>query len=154
MTQTHDIEAIFRRVLEAVEHQDVDRLMEFFAEDAVTVDYTNPTVVIAGRPAIAGHVRERFAMFRDIGLEVVSLVASESRLATEIIIRGTPPRMAEAMELFYAGFYAFRDGKIVSERLYVDSVQLPAAASEDREARRIPEGADPRLDGRSYDVFW
>jgi ketosteroid isomerase-like protein len=49
-------------------------------------------------------------------------------LATETIIRGTAVGHTDKVEMYYAAFYGFRDGKIVSEHAYVDSAQAVPAA--------------------------
>jgi ketosteroid isomerase-like protein len=125
MTSNEDV---FRNLAKALERRDVDALMEFFAEDAVLVDYTNPAVVHQGRPAIAAFVSEVYSTFDDIAVEIVSLLAKEDRLATETIIRATPAGRTDKLEMYYAAFYGFRDGKIISEHAYVDSAQAVPAA--------------------------
>ena len=123
MTATAEI---LRGVTRALEGRDVDACMEFFAEDAVFVDYTNPSVVYEGRPAIADWVQGLYSAFDDITVEIVSVLAKDDRLAAQLILRGTPVGQADRLEMYYAAFYEFRDGKIISEHAYVDSAQASA----------------------------
>jgi ketosteroid isomerase-like protein len=50
-------EDVFRDLAKTLERRDVDAVTEFFAEDAVVVDYTDPSVAYEGRPAIAAFVQ-------------------------------------------------------------------------------------------------
>lgn len=116
-------EDVFRDLAKTLERRDVDAVMGFFAEDAVVVDYTNPKVAHEGRPAIEAFVQEVYSAYDDISVEIISLLEKDDRLATETIIRGRPAGHADMVEMYYAAFYGFRDGKIVFEHAYVDSAQ-------------------------------
>ena len=113
---------MFRAVFDAFERGDIDAAADFFAEDAVVVD---PGGVHHGRAAIATLIREFSEMLPDLQVEIVDLVVNGDRLAAEVVARGIPNGQTEPVELQYCLFDVFRDGKIISEHLYVDSAQLP-----------------------------
>lgn len=126
MSKKKQTEVIFDSVMAAVARKDVDGLLEFFAEDAAVVDFTDPGVVHRGSQAVGEFARGIFDMFSDLRIEIVDLVADERLLAIELVAYGTPIGQADEKKMHYSGFYAFRDGKIVSEHLYGDAVQWPA----------------------------
>lgn len=127
MIEAHDNEAIFRAVCAAMERQDVDGEVEFFADDVALVDYTDPTVVHSGRAAIAELIRSFFEPLSQVKIAVTDLVANGDRLAAELLVRATPRRRIEPIGMHYCVFVVFQGGKIHSIHEYVDSRQVPGA---------------------------
>jgi uncharacterized protein (TIGR02246 family) len=125
MTKVHDYEAIFGNVLAACEQGDVQRAAEFFAEDAVVVDYADPSVVHSGRAAIAALMQAFLEELPNVKFEITHLVTSGDRLAAEIVARAIPKGQLEPVELRSCTFDVFRGDKIVSEHMYLASSQVP-----------------------------
>lgn len=126
MTTMFESEVRFRELMLAVPSRDPDRAAAFFAEDATLKDFSNPSVVHTGRAQIREVIAQLMETFDDLTMTVVDLVASEDRLATELIVRGTPVGQTEPIQMEYCGFYTFGDGLFLSEHLYTDSAQLPS----------------------------
>ena len=129
MSETYETEKIFRQVLEAVEKRDLEAILEFYAEDVVIVDYTDPGNALRGKPAMAEIFQGLWGMFDDLSFEVLGLVADEDQLAVRMVGRGSVAGQSEPVELNYGGFLGFRDGRIASEHNYSDSRQLTGDAT-------------------------
>ena len=130
MTHTPDSAAVFRSVLTAFEDGDLDKAVAHFAEDAVVVDFSAPPQQHCGRARIATLMGSLRDLIPDLRFEVASLTTAGSMVAAEIIGRGTPRGHQEPIELHYGVFDEVRNGRIVSERLYADSGQIPAPIGE------------------------
>lgn len=125
MTQVQDTEAIFRGLWSALERGDIEAAVEHFAEDGVIIDHTDPDVVYQGRAAIAELLHGYYELMPDLTMELLSVLAGADQLAAELVLRGTPRGQVEPVVAHYGLFDRFRDGKILSEHLYVDSRQMP-----------------------------
>lgn len=124
MTQTHDIEAVFHKVHDALDRRDVDGVLEHFAEDGVVVNYSEPDVVHRGRANIGALIRSFYEVLPDLRMELLDLVWGDDRLAAELRMRATPVGASAPIEAQVCYFYSFRDGKIVSEHFYADARRL------------------------------
>lgn len=127
MTELHETEAAFPDILAALNRHDAEAVAEAFAEDGVVVNYSDPAVVHRGRAAIVELVRGTMQLLPDLKVELIDLVANENRLAAELLMRATPAGEAEPIEMQICAYYVFRDGKVVSEHVYMDSAQLSLA---------------------------
>lgn len=125
MTEVQDPEAIFHGLWAALERGDVEAAAEHFAEDGVIVDHTDPDNPVIGRAAITELLHGYFALLPDLSLELTSTLTGPDRLAAELVLRGTPRGQSTPVTLHYGLFHVYRDGKIRSEHLYVDSSQMP-----------------------------
>jgi ketosteroid isomerase-like protein len=127
MSESEKVKARYRDLVAAVNRQDIDAILQFYGEDSEIVDYTNPTVVHRGPAAIAQFCRDFFEVLPDLEFDITDRFASETRLAAEGFMRGTPAGKTEPIAVNVCAYFVWRDGKVVSEHFYADSAPLSAA---------------------------
>ncbi len=125
MNRHQDNEAAFRAVIDAFARNDLEAAADLFDEDAVVVDFSDPTHIHSGRAAAKALMASFREHIPDIEIEVTSTVALGDRLAAELVARGTPRGEPGPIELYYGIFDVFRDGRIVSEHIYAVANQAP-----------------------------
>lgn len=120
-------ETSFREILRlALECKDVSGAAEHFDDDIEVIEYTAPDEKHVGKAAVMALIDETLGLFSEVDYEILDLVAAGERLAAEVVLRGIPKGQTEKIEMHYCIFDVFREGKLRSEHLYVDSRQFPA----------------------------
>ncbi len=124
-----DVTEETRRVFEAyAEHHDTN----YYAEDAIFIDMTNPSVVIAGRDAIAGFIGAFYGgAFGDGRYELQGMVIEGHMAMQESIFKGTHtgplgdiPATGRTVEFPFMTSYWIEDGEIQWGHLFYDSATL------------------------------
>ena len=128
-------EEILGRYVERYNAGDLEACMELYADDAVQVMHDG---VFEGRAAIEERLARDLTTFPDITYTVTSFVEQGDRFADEFVVTGTqtgPFPMPDGTELPLTGtrveirgmeLVQVRDGKIVVDNLYYDSLALLA----------------------------
>jgi len=127
--------AILERYVELYNAGDLDACMELYAEDAVQAMHDG---VFEGREAIGERLARDLTTFPDITYTVISFVEQGDRFADEFVVAGThtgPLSLPDGTEIPPTGtrveirgmeFVEMRDGKIVVDNLYYDSLAMLA----------------------------
>ena len=113
---------------------DLDKMLKDYDEKA-TYWSTARTAGVNGTAQIREYCRGQLTTFPGIQIEVTRLIESGDWVAVEYRLHGTHkgpletpsgtiPATEKAIELAGAEFFETRDGKIVTERNYVDSLEL------------------------------
>lgn len=126
---TEDLTAESRRVFDAYrEHHDTT----YYAEDAVFVDMTNPSLVIEGREAIGAFIGAFYGgSFGDGRYEMKSVVIEGNLAMQESVFMGTHtgplgeiPATGRYVEFPFMTAYWIEGGAIRWGHLYYDSASL------------------------------
>ena len=118
-----DSEQIVREFCGAWSHGDLDRIMSFFADDAV---YHNiPMDPEVGTEAIRTFIEGFTAMVDRIEFEILHLAVNGDVVLTERI--DTFVRAVGSVGLPVMGTFELTDGKITAWRDYFDMLQVTAA---------------------------
>ncbi len=118
-----DSERIVREFCDAWSRGDLDRIMSFFADDAV---YHNmPMDPVVGTEAIRTFIEGFTAMVDRIEFEILHLAVNGDVVLTERI--DTFVRAAGSVGLPVMGTFELTEGKITAWRDYFDMVQVTAA---------------------------
>jgi ketosteroid isomerase-like protein len=111
---------------------DLDACMELYAKDAVQAMHDG---VFEGREAIHERLARDLDAFPDLHYSVESFVEQGDAFADEFTIAGTHAATGNRVELTGMEMVRMRDGKIVVDNLYYDSMAIASQAG------LIPEGA-------------
>lgn len=118
-----DSEQVVREFCNAWSNSDLDRIMSFFADDAV---YHNiPMDPVVGTEAIRTFIEGFTAMVDRIEFEIVNLAVNGDVVLTERV--DTFVRPAGAIGLPVMGTFELSGGKITAWRDYFDMAQVTAA---------------------------
>jgi len=135
---------ILERYVELYNAGDLDACMELYAEDAVQAMHDG---VFEGREAIRERLARDLTTFPDITYTVASFFEQGDRFADEFVVAGTHtgplplpdgteiPPTGRRVEIRGMEFVEVRDGKIVVDNLYYDSMAMLAQLG------LVPEGA-------------
>ncbi len=120
MTATSDILDALDGLLEAFNDHDLDRIMEFFAEDC-SLDMPRGQepwgTRYTGKFAVRKGLQTRFEMLPDVHYGDVRHFATGNRGFSEWLLTGTL-RSGEAIAVRGCDHYEFRDGKVVRKDAY------------------------------------
>lgn len=126
---------ILERYVELYNAGDLDACIELYAEDAVQAMHDG---VFEGRPAIKERLARDLTTFPDITYTVISFFEQGDRFADEFVVAGTQtgpfplpdgteiPPTGKRVEIRGMEFVEVRDGKIVVDNLYYDSMAMLA----------------------------
>ncbi|MGZ8764154.1 MAG: limonene-1,2-epoxide hydrolase family protein [Acidimicrobiia bacterium] len=118
-----DSEQVVREFCDAWSKSDLDRIMSFFADDAV---YHNiPMDPVVGTEAIRTFIEGFTAMVDRIEFEILHLAVNGNVVLTERV--DTFIRAEGAVGLPVMGTFELADGKITAWRDYFDMAQVTAA---------------------------
>jgi ketosteroid isomerase-like protein len=120
MTNTKVDDALLDAIAQAFNSRDIDRIMEFFAEDAVFATARGPHPYgerYVGKPAIGRFLGDRFKSIPDMRWENQYRFVSGDRAVSCWIVEGKNPA-GESLNFFGCDLYTFRDGKIVYKDTY------------------------------------
>jgi steroid delta-isomerase-like uncharacterized protein len=150
---TTDNATIVKRVYEAFNEKDLDRIASYAATDA-----TATSMPFDAKVGFREDFQAWSDAFPDGQIEVKTLVAQGDQVVAEIVGRGTHsgtlggpggdiPATGRRVELPLAEFFRLRDGKIVELRYYFDAFSMfrqlgigaPQGASAGRGATAEPE---------------
>lgn len=135
---------ILERYVELYNAGDLDACMELYAEDASQAMHDG---VFEGREAIRERLARDLTTFPDITYTVISFFEQGDRFADEFVVTGTHtgpfplpdrteiPPTGKRVEIRGMEFVEVRDGKIVVDNLYYDSLAMLAQLG------LVPEGA-------------
>jgi steroid delta-isomerase-like uncharacterized protein len=135
---------ILERYVELYNAGDLAACMELYAEEAVQAMHDG---VFVGRQAIEERLARDLTTFPDITYTVISFVEQGDRFADEFVVAGTqtgPLSLPDGAEIPPTGrhveirgmeFVEVRDGKIVFDNLYYDSLAMLAQLG------LVPQGA-------------
>lgn len=124
MGEAENVE-IVRRFCAAWPAGDIDKLLDFFTEDAV---YHNiPLQQVQGKDAIRGIFQAFTAPFERSDWEVRNIAAAGDVVLTERVDRYSRPE--KPVELPVMGAFEIRDGKIAAWRDYFDLADWTRQAS-------------------------
>jgi steroid delta-isomerase-like uncharacterized protein len=117
MTATPEL---MREISAAFNSRDVDRIVEFFAEDGVFQLARGPEPVgrtLRGKAAIKQALAARFKQIPDMRWDHQEYILAGERAVSVWTVRGTG---ADGEELNYEGcdLYTFRDGKIARKNTF------------------------------------
>lgn len=124
-----DVTAETRRIMDAYrEHHDTS----YYAEDAVFIDMTNPSVVVQGRDAIAGFIGAFYGgAFGDGRYELKAIAYDGHLVMQESVFMGTHtgplgdiPATGRTVEFPFMSSYWIEDGEIQWGHLFYDSATL------------------------------
>jgi ketosteroid isomerase-like protein len=120
MTATSDILDALDGLLEAFNDHDLDRIMEFFADDC-SLDMPRGQepwgTRYIGKLAVRKGLRTRFEMLPDVHYGDVRHFATGNRGFSEWLLTGTL-RSGETIAVRGCDHYEFRDGKVVRKDAY------------------------------------
>ena len=116
---------LMRAISAAFNSRDVDRIVEFFAEDGVFCLARGPEAVgrtLKGRAAIRKALADRFVQIPDMRWENEEYILAGDRAISVWTVRG---KGADGEELNYQGcdIYTFRDDKIVHKNTFWKQVE-------------------------------
>jgi len=126
---------ILERYVELYNAGDLDACMELYAEDAVQAMHDG---VFEGREAIRERLARDLTTFPDITYTVISFFEQGDRFADEFVVAGTQtgplplpdgteiPASGRRVEIRGMEFVEVRDGRIVVDNLYYDSLAMLA----------------------------
>jgi steroid delta-isomerase-like uncharacterized protein len=126
---------LLERYVELYNAGDLDGVMDLYAEDSVQL---MPDGTFEGRSAIRDRLAKELAAFSDIAHRYVSYVEQGDAFADEWVFAGThtgPLVLPDGTELAATGkrvempgmeYVKIRDGKIVADNLYYDSLAVAA----------------------------
>ncbi len=104
---------------------DLDACMELYAEDAVQAMHDG---VFEGREAIHDRLARDLDAFPDLNYTVESFVEQGDAFADEFTIVGTHAATGKRVELRGMELVRMRNGKIVVDNLYYDSMAIVVQA--------------------------
>lgn len=130
-------EALFRRQVSAWARNDLDALIECYADDMVYTDMPFPKDSVAGKVAFRQHMEAYNALFAggQVALELVSLTASSTNVVGELLCRaqyvgpGTPTG-GVAISWYATLVDTVVNGKIATEHAYYDPTAFERAAQQ------------------------
>jgi limonene-1,2-epoxide hydrolase len=118
-----DSEQVVREFCDVWSSSDLDRIMSFFADDAV---YHNiPMDPVVGTEAIRSFIEGFTAMVDRVEFEITNLAVNDNVVLTERV--DTFVRSAGSIGLPVMGTFELTDGKISAWRDYFDMAQVTAA---------------------------
>jgi limonene-1,2-epoxide hydrolase len=118
-----DSEQVVREFCDVWSSSDLDRIMSFFADDAV---YHNiPMDPVVGTEAIRSFIEGFTAMVDRVEFEITNLAVNDNVVLTERV--DTFVRPAGSIGLPVMGTFELTDGKISAWRDYFDMAQVTAA---------------------------
>jgi len=120
MTTAGPTPALLQAINAAFNSRDVDRIMEFFAEDCTFLMARGPEPVgrrVHGKAAVRKVLADRFRVITDMRWDHVEQIIAGSRAITVWMVTG---HGADGEMLNYRGcdIYEFRDDKILNKDTY------------------------------------
>jgi uncharacterized protein YbjT (DUF2867 family)/ketosteroid isomerase-like protein len=130
-------EALFRRLILAWANNELDELMDCFADDLVYVDMPFPDHPVRGKAAFREHVRAYNALFvgGQVELELTTLVANSTNVVGELFCRAEyigpgAPEGGLLVSWTATLVDTVVDGKVVSEHVYFDPTTFDKAVQQ------------------------
>ena len=125
MAETQVTTELMRAISEAFNSRDVDRIVEFFAEDAVFCLARGPEPIgraLRGKAAIRKALADRFGQIPDMRWEGQDYILAGEHAVSLWFVRG---KGADGEELNYQGcdIYRFSGGKIVEKNTFWKTVE-------------------------------
>ncbi|MDX1622919.1 MAG: ester cyclase [Gemmatimonadota bacterium] len=118
-TTEEENKAVFRAMIEATNARDLDALDDLIAEDVVRHSQATPDIQVRSLEDFKAFLRGDFATVPDSEIECPMVVAEGDLVAAWCRYEGTQegrmgpfPPSGERMELDFAGFLRFEEGKI------------------------------------------
>jgi ketosteroid isomerase-like protein len=113
-------EKLMRAISAAFNSRDVDRIVEFFADDAVFYLARGPEPVgraLRGKETIRKALADRFKVIADMRWEHKEYIFAGDSAISVWVVKGTS---SDGEKLNYQGcdIYKFRDGKIIDKDTY------------------------------------
>lgn len=112
-------EATFHAMVEAINARDLDALDDLMAEGIVRHSQSTPGVEVRSLDDMKAFLRTDFATVPDSRIECPMVISEDDLVATWCTYEGTQqgpmgpfPASGERMELDFAGFLRFEEGKI------------------------------------------
>ncbi|MDX1661477.1 MAG: ester cyclase [Gemmatimonadota bacterium] len=112
-------EATFRAMVEAINARDLDALDELMTDDLVRHSQSTPGIQVKSLEDMKAFLRSDFAAVPDSEVECPMVIAEGDLVASWCTYRGTQegrmgpfPPSGERMNLDFAGFLRFEDGRI------------------------------------------
>ena len=131
---TRSNEALFRRQVDAWSRTDLDALLACYDDDMVYVDMPFFDAPVEGKDVFREHMTAYNSMFQGgiIGVEVVSLIASPTHVAGELLSTATyigpgAPEGGVAVTWHATLVDEVRDGLVISEHAYFDPTAFERA---------------------------
>ena len=120
MSRTADNLRTLEGLVEAFNQHDLDRIMEFFADDC-SLDMPRGKepwgTRYVGKSAVRAGLQTRFEMLPDVHYGDARHFATETMGVSEWLVTGTL-RSGETIEVRGCDHYEFRDGKVVRKDSY------------------------------------
>jgi ketosteroid isomerase-like protein len=120
MSQATDNLIVLEALVEAFNEHDLDKIMEFFADDC-SLDMPRGGkpwgTRYMGKAAVRGGLQSRFEMLPDVHFGDARNFATDRMGVSEWLVMGTL-RSGETIEVRGCDHYEFRDGKVVRKDSY------------------------------------
>ncbi|RMD92542.1 MAG: nuclear transport factor 2 family protein [Calditrichaeota bacterium] len=114
-----DAHRLVESMIEAFMGKDIERVLDFFADEATMIDPHYPQKEMVGKPAIAAGLRWAFQFLEQPGFELLNLIGRENLVAIEVRAhhRFKGGKSIRFNEVFVAELH---DGKITRLQAYPD----------------------------------
>jgi ketosteroid isomerase-like protein len=135
-SMTPDLEELVRRLVDALSRRDVDRLMKFFAPEAVWEALGVGDERLRGLTAIRGMLEDWLGSYEDYQMDVEELVDLGNGVVFSVAIHKARPINSSAFVEWRQGFVVLMDDRLIGHAIsYADIDQARAAAERLAEER-------------------
>jgi len=115
-----EMKASIRSVHENIMKNDVEKLLPLFAEDVTLI---SPGVTLKGHDGVRRWMKWLYFDFPKLTLKETSLIIEENKAAHEYVLEGTTPE-GQTVSFDGVAIYEFKDGKILTCRIYYDVLTI------------------------------
>lgn len=141
LEETHglarDNEELFRRLVTAWSSNQLDDLLDCYADDLVYVDMPFPDQSVEGKAAFRVHMEGYNGLFAGakVDVDILTVVANSTNVAGELFTRAQyvgpgAPEGGVPVSWYATLVVAIVDGKVVSEHAYYDPATFENAAAQ------------------------
>jgi ketosteroid isomerase-like protein len=128
---------IYQRMLETFNHQGIEGVMPYFADDVEVYDPDLPQGPYRGPTAARRVAEQLMSGFADVEIRDFRLIPAGDRVVALLHTRSKGERIDLEIETRDAHTMTFRDGKVAYWRLYLDQAEALSDAGLDPELASV-----------------